>query len=197
MPSPKNQAPILATKPWPKAALDLFGNKDARIRLEVVENPTESQWKLTVLAGMNNTEMSAGDFAPGRNRDARGLAAALAHLILADETLKQALLLPAGTTKGDPPAIAGLFAWLAELGASSEFFAALETCYALAPKTEPGFGVLREYMAYALKMQARAELDSNNRTRAEELLKRLNSDEFRGHPRACGQVARRQGPDNS
>ena len=180
MPSPKNQAPILATKPWPKAALDLFGNKDARIRLEVVENPTESQWKLTVLAGMNNTEMSAGDFAPGRNRDARGLAAALAHLILADETLKQALLLPAGTTKGDPPAIAGLFAWLAELGASSEFFAALETCYALAPKTEPGFGVLREYMAYALKMQARAEFDSNNRTRAEELLKRLNSDEFKG-----------------
>ncbi|MBV6516950.1 MAG: Serine/threonine-protein kinase PknD [Planctomycetes bacterium] len=177
--SAPKQAELLKQKPWPKAAADLFGSKDARFRMDVQDAAGDRQFTLTVFVGSNKSEWSAGDFAPSGSRSAAGLAAAITHLALNDDTLRAALLQP-GSVKGDPPLVAGLWAWLAELGHTYEIFALMDSCYAQAPVADPGRAVFREYMAYALKVQARDELNRGNTARSEDLIQRLNSDEFAG-----------------
>ncbi|CAG0950002.1 serine/threonine-protein kinase PpkA [Planctomycetaceae bacterium] len=180
LPSTTWQSDQLKQKPWPKAAEALFGAKDARIRLDVKSQADEAQWTLVVFAGATKKEWTAADLGPGREKDINGLACALAHLIAIDDRLRQAVLAPCNGTKGDAPIVAGIFAWLAELGASYEFFPAMESCFAALPASDAGYAPMREYMAYALKMQARYELDKGNFARADELDKRFNSDEFKG-----------------
>jgi hypothetical protein len=180
LPSTTKQSDLLKQKPWPKAAETLLGAKDARIRLDVKGQADEAQWTLVVFAGANKKEWTASDMAPGREHDINGLAAALTHLIVSDDAFRQAALQPCNGAKGDTPIIAGLFAWLAELGANYEFYSAMEACFAALPSNDAGYATLREYMAYAVKMQARAELDKGNLKRADELNTRFNSDEFKG-----------------
>ncbi len=180
LPSTTWQGEQLKQKPWPKAAETLFGAKDARIRLDVKNQADEAQWTLVVFAGATKKEWTAADLGPGREKDISGLACAIAHLIAIDDRLRQAVLAPCNGTKGDAPVVAGIFAWFAELGASHEFFAAMDSCFSALPASDAGFAPMREYMAYALKMQARFELDNGNLARADELDKRFNSEEFKG-----------------
>lgn len=180
LPTTTRQADLLKQKPWPKAAETLLGGKDARIRLDVKSGVSNAQWTLSVFAGASKKEWAATDFGAGKDRDMAGLACALAHLIAIDDNLRQAVLAPCNGTKGDAPIVAGIFAWLAEQGATYEFFPAMESCFAALPTSDAGHAPMREYMAYALKMQARAELDKGNVARADELNKRFNSDEFKG-----------------
>ncbi len=180
LPTTTKMADLLKQRPWPKAAETLLGAKDARIRLDVKGQADQAQWTLVVFVGASKKEWTATDLAPGREHDINGLACALMHLITIDDGLRQSMLAPCNGTKGDAPIIAGLFAWLAELGATYEFYPAMEACFAAMPSSDAGYASMREYMAYAVKMQARAELDKGNLKRAEELDNRFKSDEFKG-----------------
>lgn len=180
LPSTQKQADLLKQKPWPKAAESLFGSKDARFRLDVKSQPDTAQWSLTVFVGAERKEWGPADIGPGRSKDLNGLACALAHLIALDDTLRQGVLAPRSGTKGDAPVVAGIFAWLAEQGATYEFYPAMESCFAAMPTSDASYATMREYMAFAVKMQARAELDKGNTARADELNKRFESDEFKG-----------------
>src|SRR5690606_11363059 len=165
---------LLKSAPWPEEAVKLFGSQSSVLRLKVQPETDSSQWTLEVsdTKTMKSTLMKAADFDTREERLA--LAAAISHLVRNHTGAYEKLMQPA--VKDGPPALLGVFAWMAELEAYEPAFPLIEHAYNKIGAADPQRPLVREYYAWGLLGKANALAARGDRAGAQALIATLERD---------------------
>lgn len=150
LPRMSTQNEILRDRPWPDSVQDFLGGERRLLIFQCDDEISESQWKLDVRSGQGlerQVEPAELD-ADGR----RSLCEAIAHLVRNYEPTRDAMR----EESGEIPAMAGLYAWMADMGASEAGRPLIEELYESTSADDPSYALVREYYARALLGKARA-----------------------------------------
>ncbi len=165
---------LLKLNPWPAEVVKLFGSQSSVLTLKVKQDVDGAQWTLEVsdTKTMKSTLMNASEFDTREKRAA--LCAAISHLVRNHTGALEKLMQPA--FKDGPPALVGIFAWMAELEAYEAAFPLIEHAYNKVGANDPQRPLVREYYAWGLLGKANALAARGDRAGAQALIATLERD---------------------
>ena len=137
---------LLKTHPWPAEVEEFLGGEQAFFTLDVESRLDDEQWSITIFIDGKPTTRKSSEITSSDDRKA--LAAAITHLLQHHDGAMDKLMKP--VTPGGPPALVGLFAWMAELEAYEAAFPVIEYAWTNVGANDPARGVVREYYAWGL-----------------------------------------------
>ena len=171
LPSIIDSNQLLKNKPWPEDVADFLGGKDLLINLEVVNDLSAEQWALNINDRKSITprKLNAADIDTREERLA--LCGAITHLLMNADGCLDKLMQPAFS--GGPPALVGVFAWMAELEAYEAAFPLIKYAYDSIGANDPQRAIVREYYAWGLLGKASALGARGEKTGAQALINEL------------------------
>lgn len=137
---------LLKKHPWPKDVADFLGSAQAVITFDVEARLDDEQWTLDVYIDSKSTKRKPTDIDTPEER--RAFVAAISHLLRHHTGAMDKMMQPG--TPGGPPAMVGLFAWMAEMEAFAPAFPLIEYAWNNTGTGDPSRAIVREYYAWGL-----------------------------------------------
>lgn len=143
---------LLKNHPWPSEVADFLGGAQAFFTLDVESRIDDEQWSLTIFIDGRPTTRKPSDIDTPAER--RAFVAGIVHLLKNYSGALDTMMQP--VTPGGPPALVGLFAWMAEMEAFEAAFPIIEYAWTNISGSDPARAVVREYYAWGLAGLANA-----------------------------------------
>ena len=162
---------LIKDHPWPKQVADFLGNAQALFTLDVESRIGDEQWSVTIfIDGRPTTRLPSEINTP---EERKAFAAAITHLLKHHTGALDRLTQP--MSPGEPPALAGLFAWMAEMEAFEAAFPLIEHAWTNIGASDPARALVREYYAWGLLGLANALNARGDAAGARARIKELES----------------------